>query len=230
MIEDCSKAIELSPQDAYAYYNRGLAYRELKKEEEAKRDFQRAQEIDPTVIVREESQKEAKKVADPLQKEIKETQEEVKETKEFQKVFRNLKNTYEKTTAIWFLLSVFMVILTSIAFLCAPKLANQYESLEKVPFLFYGIYIFLTSVTFIVIRRFTNSEEIDLEAENRLAMAKLFEFVVKTPDLREKYSDLIPQLADAMIYSMYKKSRTEKSSNFVLQEIKDGMKDRGISK
>ena len=45
--EDYTKAIELDPKYAHAYFNRGFAYDELKKYEEAIADYTKAMELDP---------------------------------------------------------------------------------------------------------------------------------------------------------------------------------------
>ena len=46
-ISDYTKAIELNPKDAEAYYNRGVAYATLGKPEEAKKDLLKVVELDP---------------------------------------------------------------------------------------------------------------------------------------------------------------------------------------
>ena len=45
VIEDCDEAILLDPQDAVAYYIRGLVYEELGKSTEAKLDIAKAKEL-----------------------------------------------------------------------------------------------------------------------------------------------------------------------------------------
>jgi Flp pilus assembly protein TadD len=44
-IQDYDEAIRLNPQDAEAYYVRGLIYGELGKSDEAARDFAKAKEL-----------------------------------------------------------------------------------------------------------------------------------------------------------------------------------------
>jgi Flp pilus assembly protein TadD len=44
-IEDYDEAIRLDPKDAYAYNNRGLAYRNQGQQELADRDFAKAEEL-----------------------------------------------------------------------------------------------------------------------------------------------------------------------------------------
>jgi tetratricopeptide (TPR) repeat protein len=46
--------IELDPKYARPLYNRALAYRELGEEEKAIEDFKEAQELDPSIIVKEQ--------------------------------------------------------------------------------------------------------------------------------------------------------------------------------
>ena len=44
-IQDYDEAIRLNPQDADAYYNRGIAYGDLGKREESERDLRKAKEL-----------------------------------------------------------------------------------------------------------------------------------------------------------------------------------------
>ena len=44
-IQDFDEAIRLNPQDANAYYNRGLAYGDLGKRVESERDIRKAKEL-----------------------------------------------------------------------------------------------------------------------------------------------------------------------------------------
>ena len=46
-IQDFDEAIRLDPQDADAYYNRGVVYGRIGKSIEAERDFAKAKELDP---------------------------------------------------------------------------------------------------------------------------------------------------------------------------------------
>ena len=47
-IADFDEAIKLNPNDANAYYNRGLAYKKKGDKEQAIADFRKALEIDPS--------------------------------------------------------------------------------------------------------------------------------------------------------------------------------------
>ena len=48
-LEDYTEAIRLSPQHAGSYYGRGLAYQELGNTAEAKKDIDRARQLDPKI-------------------------------------------------------------------------------------------------------------------------------------------------------------------------------------
>ena len=96
-IADLDKAIELDPKLAGAYYNRGFTYRELGEEEEAKKDFKKAQEIDPTLIFQEETKKAKKEVREEVKEEIKETAAETQKTQDFQKTLEDLKDTLKNS-------------------------------------------------------------------------------------------------------------------------------------
>ena len=47
---DLKKAIDLNPQDAEAYYNRGLAYDELSNYNQAIKDYTKVIELDPQLV------------------------------------------------------------------------------------------------------------------------------------------------------------------------------------
>ncbi len=57
---DFSKVLQLQPKNARAYLNRAIANANLKKNEDAKRDLQKAAELDPAL------KDEIKKVSDKL--------------------------------------------------------------------------------------------------------------------------------------------------------------------
>jgi len=46
-ILDFSRCIEINPNDAYCYHERGIAYHHLNAKESALADFDRASQIDP---------------------------------------------------------------------------------------------------------------------------------------------------------------------------------------
>lgn len=48
-ITDFEKAIEIDPEDAEAYYSRGLAKEALGQTEKAEADFEKAKDLDPDV-------------------------------------------------------------------------------------------------------------------------------------------------------------------------------------
>lgn len=49
-IELFTKAIEINPANASYYYYRGMAYKKLKQLDLAKKDFQKAAELDPSIL------------------------------------------------------------------------------------------------------------------------------------------------------------------------------------
>ena len=48
-MQDYDEAIRLDPQDAVAYYNRGVAYKNLGQTERANQDFAQAIRLDPSL-------------------------------------------------------------------------------------------------------------------------------------------------------------------------------------
>ena len=111
-IADYDKAIELDPNFALAYYNRGITYRELGKEEEAKEDFKKAQELDPTLIF-QETKKAKKEVREEVKEEIKETAAETQKTQDFQEALEDLKKTLKISEFLCLIFSVFVILITA---------------------------------------------------------------------------------------------------------------------
>ena len=54
-IDDCSKSIQLDPNYALAYYNRGVAYQGLEEYEKAKADYRKALTINPDLELAKEN-------------------------------------------------------------------------------------------------------------------------------------------------------------------------------
>ena len=52
-MRDCTKAIELNPKNSEAYYERGVSYKQKGQMDLAKKDFDKAIELDPKIAERE---------------------------------------------------------------------------------------------------------------------------------------------------------------------------------
>ncbi|ORU93617.1 MAG: hypothetical protein A6F71_08965 [Cycloclasticus sp. symbiont of Poecilosclerida sp. M] len=81
----------------------------------------------------------------------------------------------------------------------------------------YPLYIFSSIITFVVIRQYTNAKALRIEANNRLAMAKMFEKIQETKD-NPHYQIFIPKIIDSIAYSMYKNHK--ESTVKIIEELK----------
>jgi tetratricopeptide (TPR) repeat protein len=91
-INDYDQAIAINPKDARSFYNRGLSYRKLEKEEKAIKDFKKAQDLDPSIIAKEQIEL----IEKELSEKIKKTQASNKEVQNFQEILAVLKEEHKK--------------------------------------------------------------------------------------------------------------------------------------
>ena len=145
-------------------------------------DFKQAQKLDPTVI----SAKQVKKI----EEEAKKAKKEAEKAQNFQKTLEELKDIYSPAKKWWLVASIAMVVLTAGIFI------YYREDFGNI----YPIYLFLSVITFIVIRQYTNAKQLNIEAENRLAMAKMFEKVIQEKKDSD-YQQFLPKIVDAIAYS-----------------------------
>ncbi len=202
-IEDYNQAIILNPEYASAFNNRGIAYREIGKEEKAVADLKEANELDSTLIVREE---------------LKETKQKTEETE--QKVIEvqiltELKKEHQADEDKWFEVSQWAAGLTLLVIIAALILIAGDDT--------YILYIFCSVITFIIIRQYTNAKGLRIEASNRLAMAKMFEKVRNKKDDSDYKKEFLPKLADAIVYSTRKEHKPE---NNIVETIVSAFKNK----
>ena len=190
-INDYDQAIAINPKDARSFYNRGLSYRKLEKEEKAIKDFKKAQDLDPSIIAKEQIEL----IEKELSEKIKKTQASNKEVQNFQEILAVLKEEHKKEEDQWFEWSKWAVGATLGVISIAIGFSKSSDT--------YIIYVFSSIVTFAVIRQYTNAKALRIEASNRVAMSKMFEQVKHENDDAYR-QEFLPKLADAIAYSTIK--------------------------
>ncbi|SMN11914.1 TPR domain protein, putative component of TonB system [uncultured Candidatus Thioglobus sp.] len=224
-IEDFDKAIEFKENYADALNNRGITYRELggeENEEQAIKDFKKAQNIDPSVI----AEKKIKALEEELSEDIKQTQESNREVQEFQEILEKLKSEHWTAEIIWLVVSVVAMIAMVYFLISGQEIIGQFSNtvyvfdITNVPFnsSLYMAYVFFSIITFTIIRQYTNAKALRIEASNRLAMAKMFERVKNENEEYQK--EFLPKLADAIVYSTIKEKN---NTGNLVDKIIDGL-------
>ena len=173
-ITDYDKAIELDPKYVKAYNNRGFAYRELGKKEEADADFSTWAELIG------ESTKEIKETSETVKSKIEAIGKQTEETQAFQKTLEALKETISKDENKWGYISVGTVLTASLVFIGVFIIYIFFTKEAKSFFPAYFIFTFFSIVSFTVLRIYTSIKKRRLEAENRLAMAKMLAHIENT--------------------------------------------------
>ena len=173
-IADYDKAIELKPEDAQAYYNRGLAYRELGKKEEADADSRTWAKLigERTKEIKETSETVKSKI-EAVEEKTENIAKQTEETQAFQKTLEDLKKTISKDENKWGKISVGIVLITSLIFIGVFIIYIFFTKEAKSFFPAYFLFTFFSIVSFTVLRIYTSIKKHRLEAENRLAMAKM---------------------------------------------------------
>ncbi len=196
-INDYDQAIAINPKDARSFYNRGLLYRKLEKEEKAIKDFKKAQDLDPSIIAKEQIEL----IEKELSEKIKKTQASNKEVQNFQEILAVLKEEHKKEEDQWFKWSKWAVEAT-LGVISIAIAIGFFKSSDT-----YIIYVFSSIVTFAVIRQYTNAKALRIEASNRVAMSKMFEQVKHENDDAYR-QEFLPKLADAIAYSTIKEKNS----------------------
>ncbi|CAC9984241.1 hypothetical protein [uncultured Gammaproteobacteria bacterium] len=206
-INDYDQAIAINPKDARSFYNRGLSYRKLEKEEKAIKDFKKAQDLDPSIIAKEQIEL----IEKELSEKIKKTQASNKEVQNFQEILAVLKEEHKKEEDQWFEWSKWAVGATLGVISIAIGFSKSSDT--------YIIYVFSSIVTFAVIRQYTNAKALRIEASNRVAMSKMFEQVKHENDDAYR-QEFLPKLADAIAYSTIKEKN---STDGLVEKIINGL-------
>jgi tetratricopeptide (TPR) repeat protein len=208
-IEDYDQAITLNQKYARAFYNRGIIYRNLGKEEKAIKDFKKAQDLDPSIIAKEQIEL----IEKELSEKIKKTQASNKEVQNFQEILAVLKEEHKKEEDRWFEWSKWAVVATLVVISIAIAI-GFFKSSDT-----YIIYVFSSIVTFAVIRQYTNAKALRIEASNRVAMSKMFEQVKHENDDAYR-QEFLPKLADAIAYSTIKEKN---NTDGLVEKIINGL-------
>lgn len=228
-IVDFNEAIEIDPKYSEAYNAKGYSQFKLKEYQKASVNFEKAIDIDGDYfdghlnygecLVKIGNRKAAieqfiiAKKLDPERynrEELDDLLYEGRQLEEFLSIFKKLKDGFQQSENNWFIASIFIVVATLIIFLCMIFHPNQSKNI-------YFLYVFLSVITAIVIRQYTNAKNHRIEADNRLAMAKLFE------NLRysevDNYEKFIEPIIRSLVYSM--KVNTNQESANIRAKIQD---------
>ena len=135
-------------------------------------------------------------------------------------------------TAVLFVIG--FIIIYSLILLFSIFEITTYEDPLKVNYLVYPLIVFLSSITFFVFSQYAKAKNLYIEANNRVAMAKLFEKIKQDsqkPDNKINYETFIPKISEALIYSTRKSKTSDKfldslPSLEVLQAILNKLKDK----
>ena len=218
-ITDYDKAIELDPKYVKAYNNRGFAYRELGKKEEADADFSTWAELIG------ESTKEIKETSETVKSKIEAIGKQTEETQAFQKTLEALKETISKDENKWGYISVGTVLTASLVFIGVFIIYIFFTKEAKSFFPAYFIFTFFSIVSFTVLRIYTSIKKRRLEAENRLAMAKMLAHIENTDNKlidKEYYQkQFLPELAKVIITPLYPDKNQKTDGTNLAEMIKN---------
>ena len=228
-IADYDKAIELKPEDAQAYYNRGFAYRELGKKEKADADSRTWAKL---IGERTKEIKETSEIVKSKIEEVEEKTEDIgkqtEETQAFQKTLEDFKKKIGKDENKWGGISVGTVLITSLVFIGVFIIYIFFTKEAKSFFLAYFLFTFFSIVSFTVLRIYTSIKKHRLEAENRLAMAKMLAHI-ENPDnkliTKEYYQkQFLPELAKVIITPLYPDKNQKTDGTNLAEMIKNLLK------
>ena len=228
-IADFDTVIKLKPEDAQAYYNRGLAYREVGKKEEADADFRTWTELIG------ESTKEIKETSETVKSKIEAVEEkteniakQTEETQAFQKTLEALKETIGEDENKWGKISVGTVLTASLIFIGVFIIYIFFTKEAKSFFPAYFLFTFFSIVSFTVLRIYTSIKKHRLEAENRLAMAKMLAHLENTDNKlidKEYYQkQFLPELAKVIITPLYPDKNQKTDGTNLAEMIKNLLK------
>ncbi len=221
---DFDKAIELNPEVAAAYYNRGRANRLLGKEEEAITDFKKANELDPTVVIQEATKKKTEEITENLKEITEKTEEIIK----FQNIIEEALQEYNRSKEVWFKRSKYatgivffclLLIHTDITF-CPPDFCKNTSGGTEHIISKISISAFLIAVYLFILRQYTNANRLAIETNNRLIASKLFANI----SFNDKIEDsLYPPIIKSIIDSPYNQQDSS-SDNSLIQKISEILK------
>ena len=228
-IADFDKDIELNPEYAQAYYNRGLAYRELGQKEKADTDSRTWAKLigERTKEIKEKSETVKSKI-EAVEEKTENIAKQTEETQAFQKTLEDLKDTISKDEKKWGKISVVIVLITSLIFIGVSIIYIFFSEEAKSFFLAYFIFPFFSIVSFTVLRIYTSIKKHRLEAENRLAMAKMLAHI-ENPDnkliAKEYYQkQFLPELAKVIITPLYPDKNQKTDGTNLAEMIKNLLK------
>ena len=228
-IADYDKAIELNPKEAQAYNNRRLAYLELGKKKEADADFSTWAKLigERTKEIKEKSETVESKI-EVVEEKTENIAKQTEETQAFQKTLEDFKKKIGKDENKWGGISVVIVLITSLVFIGVFIIYIFFSKEAKSFFLAYFIFPFFSIVSFTVLRIYTSIKKHRLEAENRLAMAKMLAHIENTDNKlidKEYYQkQFLPELAKVIITPLYPDKNQKTDGTNLAEMIKNLLK------
>ena len=225
-IADYDKAIELKPEDAQAYYNRGFAYREVGKKEEADADFSTWAKLigERTKEIKETSETVKSKI-EAVEEKTEDIGKQTEETQAFQKTLEALKETISDDENKWGKISFWTVLTASLVFIGVFIIYIFFTKEAKSFFSAYFLFTFLSIVSFTVLRIYTSIKKHRIEAENRLAMAKMLAHIENTDNKlidKEYYQkQFLPELAKVIITPLYPDKNQKTDGTNLAEMIKN---------
>ena len=223
---DYDKAIELNPKDADAYNNRGFAYRELGQKEEADADSRTWAKLigERTKEIKETSETVKSKI-EAVEEKTENIAKQTEETQAFQKTLEALKETISDDENKWGKISFWTVLTVSIIFIGVFIIYIFFTKEAKSFFPAYFIFPFLSIVSFTVLRIYTSIKKHRIEAENRLAMAKMLAHIENTDNKlidKEYYQkQFLPELAKVIITPLYPDKNQKTDGTNLAEMIKN---------
>ncbi|MDG1702552.1 MAG: tetratricopeptide repeat protein [Opitutae bacterium] len=227
-IEDYTQEIGFEPDCALAYYNRGFAYSEINDEAKADEDFKEAQEIDPTIVIKEQIKKDKK-----VDKNIKSIREKADEAEDFQSVLSELESEFfenkEKTLlniSLWCVGITILFIILSI--ICEMLASSDAAFLNNGFWRMTTLIGFSITLTFYALGQYNKVANLRIDARNRRAMAKLLAKVEEdlreskdNPEAKKSLNTAYAKLLDAIIYRLEFKKLKQNNQTIIEKVVEE---------
>ena len=182
-----------------------------------------------------ESTKEIKETSETVKSKIEAVEEkteniakQTEETQAFQKTLEDFKKKIGKDENKWGKISVGTVLITSLIFIGVFIIYIFFTKEAKSFFPAYFLFTFFSIVSFTVLRIYTSIKKHRIEAENRLAMAKMLAHIENTDNkliTKEYYQkQFLPELAKVIITPLYPDKNQKTDGTNLAEMIKNLLK------